>query len=149
MSKILTDDLILEKLEENGVLPIEDLDDYSEKLTAIKDHFDFDIDDNWGNPDFMFYSETTADGYEVWIATDNDRNPSVNQDIYYYDNDWLEKMANAMYDGNSIYFQEYDEDASNYEFQDVIDEVYESYFNDKKQDIENELIEKGYEYENE
>ena len=48
----------------------------------------------------------------------------------------------------SIYFQEYDEDASNYEFQDVIDEVYESYFNDKKQDIENELIEKGYEYEN-
>ena len=52
-----------------------------------------------------------------------------------------------MTDGNSIYFQEYDEDVSNYEFQDVVDEVYEDYFNDKKQDVENELIDEGYEYE--
>ena len=52
-----------------------------------------------------------------------------------------------MYDGSSIYFQDYDEDANNYEFQDVIDEVYESYFNDIKQDVENELIDEGYEFE--
>ena len=51
-------------------------------------------------------TETTADGYEIWIATDDDRNPSINQDVYYYENDWLENMADAMVDGNSIYFQE-------------------------------------------
>jgi len=146
--KLLTEDLILEKLEENGVLPLENID-YNEKLIAIQEHFDFDISSDWGNPDYMFYTETTADGYEVWIATDDDSKPSVNEDIYYYENDWLEKMADAMFDGNSIYFQEYDEDANNYEFQDVIDEVYENYFNDKKQDVENELIDEGYEYEDE
>ena len=145
--KILTDDLILSKMaEDHSVLPLEDLD-WNEKLIAIQEHFDFDISSDWGNPDYMFYTETTADGYEVWIATDDDRKPSVNEDIYYYESDWLEKMADAMYDGSSIYFQDYDEDANNYEFQDVIDEVYESYFNDIKQDVENELIDEGYEFE--
>jgi len=146
--KILTEDLILERLTDNNVYPPEDID-YSLKLAAIKDHFDFSITSDWGNPDMMFYTETTADGYEVWIATDDDRKPSVNEDIYYYDNDWLEKMADAMKDGSSIFFEDYDDDAANYEFQDVIDEVYDDYFNDKKQEVENELIDEGYEHEDE
>ena len=38
--KILTDELILERLAENEVYPAEDID-YDQKLVAIKDHFDF------------------------------------------------------------------------------------------------------------
>ena len=148
MSKILTDDLILEKLADNNVYPPEDLD-YDRKINVIKDHFDFSISSDWGNPDMMFYTETTADGYEVYIATEDDRKPSVNDDIYYYESDWLEKMADAMTDGRDIYFQDYDDDAENYEFQEVIDEVYDDYFNDKKQEVENELIDEGYEWEEE
>ena len=148
MSKILTDDLILEKLADNNVYPPEDLD-YDKKINVIKDHFDFSISSDWGNPDMMFYTETTADGYEVYIATEDDRKPSVNDDIYYYESDWLEKMADAMTDGRDIYFQDYDDDAENYEFQEVIDEVYDNYFNDKKQEVENELIDEGYEWEDE
>jgi len=146
--KILTDDLILDKLAMYEVYPSEDLD-YDKKINAIKDHFDFSISSDWGNPDIMFYTETTSDGYEVWIATDDDRHPSINEDVYYYENDWLDKMADAMTDGRDIYFQDYDDDAENYEFQEVIDEVYDDYFNDKKQEVENELIEEGYEYEDE
>ena len=148
MSKILTDDLILERLADNNVYPPEDLD-YDKKINVIKDHFDFSISSDWGNPDMMFYTETTSDGYEVYIATEDDRKPSVNDDIYYYENDWLEKMADAMKDGRDIYFQEYDDDAENYEFQEVIDDVYDNYFNDKKQEVENELIDEGYEWEDE
>ena len=148
MSKILTDDLILEKLADNNVYPPEDLD-YDKKINVIKDHFDFSISGDWGNPDMMFHTETTADGYEVYIATEDDRKPSVNDDIYYYESDWLEKMADAMTDGRDIYFQDYDDDAENYEFQEVIDEVYDNYFNDKKQEVENELIDEGYEWEEE
>ena len=148
MSKILTDDLILERLADNNVYPPEDLD-YDKKINVIKDHFDFSISSDWGNPDMMFYTETTADGYEVYIATEDDRKPSVNDDIYYYESDWLEKMADAMTDGRDIYFQDYDDDAENYEFQEVIDEVYDNYFNDKKQEVENELIDEGYEWEEE
>jgi hypothetical protein len=146
--KILTDDLILDKLAMYEVYPSEDLD-YDKKINAIKDHFDFSISSDWGNPDMMFYTETTSDGYEVWIATDDDRHPSINEDVYYYENDWLEKMADAMTDGRDIYFQDYDDDAENYEFQEVIDEVYDDYFNDKKQEVENELIDEGYEWEDE
>ena len=148
MSKILTDDLILERLAENEVYPPEDID-YDQKLVAIKDHFDFSISSEWGNPDMMFYTETTSDGYEVWIATDDDRNPSINEDVYYYENDWLEKMEDAMVDGASIYFDEYDEDAENYQFQEVIDSVYEDYYNDKKEEVESQLIDEGYEPEDE
>ena len=147
MSKILTDELIEIRLRKRNVLPNEDLDhDY--KLEKIKNHFDFEITANWpNNPDIMFYTETTADGYEVWVATDDDQRPSVNDDIYYYESDWLEKMEDAMTDGNQIYFQELDDD--NYEFKDIVDNVYDEYYNDKKQEVENELIEEGYEYENE
>ena len=148
MNKILTDDLILERLADNNVYPPEELD-YDKKINVIKDHFDFSISSDWGNPDMMFYTETTADGYEVYIATEDDRKPSVNDDIYYYESDWLEKMADAMTDGRDIYFQDYDDDAENYEFQEVIDEVYDDYFNDKKQEVENELIDEGYEWEDE
>ena len=146
MSKIITDDLILERLAENEVYPPEDID-YDQKLAVIKDHFDFSISSDWGNPDMMFYTETTSDGYEVWIATDDDRNPSINEDVYYYENDWLEKMEDAMVDGASIYFDEYDDDAENYQFQEVIDSVYEDYFNDKKEEVESQLIDEGYEHE--
>lgn len=132
--------------EDYGCLPPEDVD-FDYKLQTIKNHYEFSISDDWINPDFMFYTETTADGFEVWIATDDDRRPSVNEDIYYYDSDWLEKMPDAMYDGSSIYYQDlYSED---YAFQDVVDEVYEEYWGEIKKEVENELIEEGYEYEEE
>ena len=145
--KILTDELIENRLRKINVLPNEDLDhDY--KLEKIKSHFDFEITANWpNNPDIMFYTETTADGYEVWIATDDDQRPSVNEDIYYYENDWLEKMEDAMTDGNEIYFQELEDD--NYEFGDIVDNVYDEYYNDKKQEVESQLIDEGYEHEDE
>jgi|TARA_R100000482_G_scaffold116058_1_gene59167 hypothetical protein len=148
MSKILTDELIENRLRKINVLPIyEDLT-HEYKLEKIQNHFDFIITSNWPrNPDIMFYTETTADGYEVWVATDDDQRPSITDDIYYYEGDWLEKMEDAMTDGAEIYFQELDDD--NYEFKDIVDNVYEEYFNDKKQEIENELIEEGYEYEDE
>ena len=147
MSKILTDELIEARLSKINVLEKEELD-HEYMLEIIADHFDFKIDSIFhNNPDMMFYTETTSDGYEVWIATDNDRNPSVSEDIYYYDNDWLEKMPDAMTDGANIYYDQLDDE--DHAFQEVIEGVYEEYYNDKKKEIENKLIEEGYEYETE
>ena len=144
--KILTDELIATRLRKANVLEPGGLEhDYMFK--CVQDYYEFKITNEWGNPDMMFYTETTSDGYEVWIATDNDRNPSICDDVYYYDTDWLEKMPDAMYDGASIYYDQLDDEE--YAFQEVIEEVYDEYYNDKKQEIENELIEEGYEYERE
>jgi len=146
MSKILTDELIETRLRKANVLEPGGLEhDYM--FNCVQKYYEFKITNDWGNPDIMFYTETTSDGYEVWIATNNDRNPSICDDVYYYDNDWLEKMPDAMYDGASIYYDQLDDEE--YAFQEVIEEVYDEYYNDKKQEIENELIEEGYEYENE
>ena len=143
--KILTDSLLEELLAQDRVTLPEETS-YDVQLDKIQSHFDFTITDNWSrNPDIMFYTETTADGYEVWIATNDDQRPSVNEDIYYYESDWLEKMQDAMTDGNNIYFQELNDD--NYNFEDVILNVYEEYYNDKKQELEEKLIDDGYEYE--
>jgi len=143
--KILTDNLLEELLAQDQVtLPEETSHDV--KLDRIQNHFDFSITANWiNNPDMMFYTETTADGYEVWVATDDDQRPSINDDIYYYESDWLEKMQDSMTDGLSIYYQELDDDSS--EFIDVVENVYEEYYNDKKQELEDKLIDDGYERE--
>ena len=143
--KILTDDLILSKMaEDHGAVPIEDIDT-EDQYRKIQEHYDFCIDSDWkGNYDLMFYAETTADGYEIWVATEDDRSPYIGQDIYYYDSDWLEKMPDAMTSGYNIY---YDIDFDDYSFQDKVEQVYEDYFNEIKSDVENELIEEGYEWE--
>ena len=144
--KILTDDLILSKMaEDHGAVPIEDID-IEDQYRKIQEHYDFNIDSDWkGNYDIQFYTETTADGYEIWVATEDERNPYITEDLYYYDSDWLEKIPDAMTNGSNIY---YDIDFDDYNFQDKVEQVYEDYFNEIKSDVENELIEEGYEWEN-
>ena len=96
-------------------------------------------------PDYSIYCETTADGYEVWVTTSGDgRNVNINEDVHYYDNDLSEKLVEAMTDYNELI---YVEDLEEYYVQDAVTEVYDSYVNDIKQEVENELIEEGYEYE--
>ena len=67
MSKILTDELIQKRLRKIGVYQINEDDlDHDYMLKTIANHFDFKITSDWPNqPDMMFYTETTADGYEV------------------------------------------------------------------------------------
>ena len=143
--KILTDDLILSKMaEDHGAVQIGDID-IEDQFRKIQEHYEFNIDSSWsGNYDMQFYTETTSDGYEIWVATEDERSPNINEDIYYYDSDWLEKMPDAMTNGNNIY---YDIDFDDYSFQDVVEQVYEDYFNEIKSDVEKELIEEGYEWE--
>ena len=143
----LNEVLVRQLLAEDNVPVAEDIHtNFAIMLERIKDHFDFEITDGWAkNPDMMFYTETTSDGYEVWVATDDDKRPSINEDIYYYESDWLEKMPDAMTDGLTIYFQELNDD--NYEFEDVVLNVYEEYYNDKRQELIEKLIDDGYEWE--
>ena len=143
----LDEELVRQLLSEDNVTTSEDTS-FAIMLERTKNHFDFEITDAWAkNPDMMFYTETTSDGYEVWIATDDDQRPSINEDVYYYESDWLEKMADAMTDGMAIYFQELNDD--NCEFEDVVWNVYEEYYNDKKQELIEKLIDDGYEWEEE
>ena len=143
MSKILTEDLIDKRLEAHGIKF--DIN-HDEALKAIQKHYDFELTDNWnGTPDYSIYTETTADGYEVYVATSGDgRNICINEDVHYYENDLQDKLFEAMTDYNELI---YVEDLDSYYVQDAVTEAYDSYVNDMKQEVENELIEEGYKYE--
>ena len=142
IKKITTEDLIDKRLEARGVkFDIE----HDEALKVIQEHFEFELVDNWnGTPDFSIYTETTADGYEVFVATTGDgRDICINEDVHYYENDLSDKLAEAMTDYNE---QIYVDDLDSYYVQDAVTAVYGEYVNDMKQEVENELIEEGYEY---
>jgi len=141
--KLITEELIDKRLEDKGVnFDIE----HDEALKVIQKHYDFELTDNWNStPDFSIYTETTADGYEVWVATTGDgRNVCINEDVHYYENDLNDKLAEAMTDYNELI---YVDDLDSYYVQDAVTSVYDEYVNDIKQEVENELIEEGYEYE--
>jgi hypothetical protein len=143
MKKILTEDLIDERLEAIGI----DYDiDHDEALRVVKNHYEFDITDTWNKtPDYSIYAETTADGYEVWVTTSGDgRNVCINEDVHYYDHDLAERLVEAASDYNElIYVDDIDSDY----VQDAVMQLYESYTSEMKKQVENELIEEGYEYE--
>ena len=115
-------------------------------LKKVCEYYDAEISEDWNdNADFFIYSETTADGYEVYIATNNSGSPSINEDVYYYDSDLHERLEDALIDGARIYV---DYLHANY-VQYAAEQAYDNLYDDLLEETENELTDEGYEYENE
>ena len=142
--KKLTDELIENMLEDQGILMHEEMD-HNTKLVLVLDHYGSEFIHDWGRYDFIFTTTETADGYELYMATADDRNPDFSYDIYYYDSQWFEKLSDVIIEGNRIQIDEYM--MEEYGFQDAIDQTYAEFYNDKLKEVEDELIEKGYERE--
>jgi hypothetical protein len=145
MSKIITDKLIEEKLKEKGLSMYEGDDNALEKLQT---YYEFELTDSYNRtPDYSIYTETTADGYEVFVATSGDgRNICINEDVHYYDSDLAQALYDAMFDYNELI---YVDDLEAYYVQDAIEQAWESFITDMIDEVENELIEQGYVTENE
>ena len=142
--KKITDELIDDKLKKQGLLHISDMD-HDEMLVKLQAEYDFDIVHEWNQGAQMyFYPESTADGYEVYIASENDSNPYIGQDVYYYESDWFEKLPDAIYDGLTIYVEEYAMGESAFTY--AIEELYEELYETKQTEIINELKDEGYEH---
>jgi hypothetical protein len=79
------------------------------------------------------YSESTADGYEVFVATHDDQNPSINEDVHYYDSDVAEQVMGNLEQGYSVYIDEYLYDDL------YMDDAFEEYFGEHVEDIVNDI----------
>jgi hypothetical protein len=145
MNKIITEKLIEEKLKEKGLSMYDQVENSLEKLQT---HYEFELTDSYNRtPDYSIYTETTADGYEVWVATSGDgRNICINEDVYYYDSDLAQALYDAMFDYNELI---YVDDLDAYYVQDAIEQAWESFITDVIDEVENELIEQGYKQEEE
>ena len=143
-TKKLAEELILKKLEEKGItMPPET--EHTDRLSQIMTVYGCSITSDFSSGcDAFFYTETTADDYEVWIATTNDRNINVNEDVYYYESTWFEKLADYLRDGYEVYIDEYSQDG--YEYDSVIEALYEEWYMEQYEEVENELIDEGYKW---
>ena len=57
-------------------------------IKVVKQHFNFTLDENaYGNYDIAAYTESTADGYEVYVVTNDMQSISISEDVYYYESD--------------------------------------------------------------
>jgi len=135
MIKYITDKLITEKMAEKGW--IEGCDDEHARNQVLA-HYECEITDQWQNPDFSVYEESTADGYSVWIATADDKSINVNEDVYYYENELTDVVYEAIPDYNQIYCDNYDfvEDAITRHYEDLLCRI--------EDEIIDELLNEGY-----
>ena len=93
MAELLTDEILIEKLEQDGFMMEPDgpwlleyiYEEYGGKLDTTSDF----VDDKWT---LKIYSECTYDGYDIFWCTYESR-PYVSQDGYYYEDysDWSTK----------------------------------------------------------
>ncbi len=80
-------------------------------IELVKNHLGLSISQDisdFDNVDCMIYNESTADGYDVWVVTNDSRHVSICENVYYYDND----LANAFEDqvrwgDQTFYIDEY------------------------------------------
>ena len=57
-------------------------------IKVVKQHFNFTLDENaYHNYDIAAYTESTADGYEVYVVTNDMQSININEDVYYYEAD--------------------------------------------------------------
>lgn len=147
MQNKITEEEISKILQERNIAEdFYDLD-FDDATIIVRDHFDYTITQDFEQGEYKFYEETTADGYTVYVATCDGSGwskPSISEDVYYYETDWLDMLPEAMRTGATIYLE--DGISSGYEFEDIIQRMYESYLSDKIAEVEQELIEKGWEH---
>lgn len=135
MNKFITDQVITSKMAEKGW--IEGCDDEHARKQVLE-RYDCEITDQWQNPDFSIYEESTADGYSIWIATNDDKHINVNEDVYYYENELNDVLYDAIPDYNRIY-------CDNYSFvEDAITRHYEDLLCRIEEEIVDELLNEGY-----
>jgi hypothetical protein len=134
-NKYITDELIAQRMESKGW--IEGCDDEHARNQVLA-HYDCEITDQWSNPDFSVYEESTADGYSVWIATADDKHINVNEDVYYYENELTDVLYDAIPDFDQIYCDNYDfvEDAITRHYEDLLCRI--------EDEIIDELLDEGY-----
>ncbi len=112
------------------------------KLELVKEFYDLDIShdiSDFENVDCHIYNESTADGYDVYIITNDTRQPIICEDVYYYEhgitdrfNDHVRWGDRTFYIESYLYDECYFEDfIANEMFDDLVNGNDFSYFLEK------------------
>lgn len=149
MGKLITDELINERLEAKGFGEKQSENEDVVKQNVL-DHYGVELTDNWtAKAEFYIYEETTKDGYTVYVATNDTDSISVCEDIYYYDGDLSDVLEEQIkYSNGDEEYREviYVDDL----YQNFIDLAIENlfvYLAEKfEEEVIDELLDEGYEH---
>ena len=141
MAELLTDDIVTDALVDDGIMEepdapwlLEYIDtEYGGKLDNTSDW----CEDKWK---LKIYSESTADSYDIYWCTHEEK-PYVSQDGYYYEDypEWSEQAIEQLTSGSDVWVEphvwsdmEWD---FNHELEQWWTDIYEEKFNDKKDEL--------------
>ena len=109
-------------------------------IEAVKKYNALKIDENAnGSADVYAYEETTADGYSVYVVTNDMNNVCINEDVYYYESDIPEAIMEQVNYSNGecvIYADQYFLDDIYFddmlleEFSEIAESIYEEIMNE-------------------
>ena len=151
MAELLTDDIVTDALVDDGIMEEPDAPwlleyintEYGGELDNTTDW----LDNKYG---LKIYSESTADGYDIYWCTHEEK-PYVSQDGYYYEDytEWSEQTIEQLTSGSKVWVEPHVWSDMEYEFNHELEQwwtdIYEDLFNDKK----DELLDSGDYYEDE
>ena len=152
MSKtLLTDEIVKEKLEMDGIMEEPDgpwlleyiNTEYGGKLDTTTDW----CDAKWK---LKIYSESTADGYDIWWCTYDER-PYVSQDGYYYEDysEWSDRTLQELTSGSEVWIEPHVWSDMEYDFNYELEQWWPDVYEEKFSDMRDELLDSGDYYEEE
>ena len=149
MAELLTDDIIIEKLEQDGIMEEPDAtwlleylyENYGGQLDTTSDF----VDDKWT---LKIYSESTYDSYDIYFCTFDDR-PYVSQDGYYYEdyNDWSSRAIDELTSGGDVWVEPHLWSDMEYDFNYELEHWWEDIYMEHWDEIKTELLDSGDYYE--
>ena len=141
MAELLTDDIIIDALNDDGIMQEPDANWLLEYINTEYGG-SLDTESTWceNKHSLKIYSESTADGYDIYWCT-FDEKPYVCQDGYQYEDHpaWSEQAIEELSNGGNVYIESHIWDDMEYEFNHELEQwwqdIYEDLFNDKKDEL--------------
>ena len=118
-------------MKDNYKYTFEDQFPEERMIKLYKDWMGISVSTNindFDNVDCMIYNESSADGYDLWVVTNDSRKVSVCEDVHYYDHNLADSFAEQIRYGDRTFY--------------VCEYVYEDcYFDDKLVELFAENVE--------
>ena len=76
-------------------------------IELVKQHLELSISQDlsdWSNVDCRVYNEQTADGYDLWVVTNQQNHPIICEDVYYYDHDVADAVREQIRYGDTTFY---------------------------------------------
>ena len=77
------------------------------QIELVKNHLGLSISqniDDWSNVDCRVYNESSADGYDLWVVTNQPNHPIICEDVYYYSHDIADAVREQIRYGDETFY---------------------------------------------